>query len=511
MSEGVSNYEKNKRIAKNTLALYFRMLLLLVIGIYTSRVVLHALGETDLGVYTTVGGFVAMFAMLSNSMSAAISRYMTFEMGKDDKSRLPAIFSTAIIIQLLIALIIVILAEVIGPWYMDRYMTIPQERMCVAKIIFQFSVLTFAINLVSVPFNAAIIAHEKMTAFSMIGLFEGFCKLGTALLLTITTMDRLLFYGLAMCLVAVIVRLLYQIYCRMMFEECRAKFSYDHKLVKEMFGFAGWNFIGAGSVVLRDHGGTLIINMFYPPAVNAARALAVQVNGIVSQFASNFMTSINPQITKSYASGDRHYMMSLVNRGSRFSLFLMMFLSFPILFNTEYLLDLWQVTVPQHTVSFVRLVLMFTMIEGLSSPLITLMLATGDIKKYQIIVGGLQLLNIPISYIALKYGAPPEVVYVVAIVVSICCLLSRLILLRSMVGLDVPSFVKNVLLVSFMVALLAFPLPFILSISLPYGFWNMVVISLASVICTGVSIWFVGLRKDERQFFRSQIKEKLGV
>ncbi|MBR4755970.1 MAG: lipopolysaccharide biosynthesis protein, partial [Bacteroidales bacterium] len=265
MAETVPKISENsRRIAKNTLALYFRMLLLLIIGLYTSRVVLHALGETDLGVYTTVGGFVAMFAVISNSLSSAISRFLTYEMGKGDKGRLSGIFSTAVIIQLSIAFLIVVLSEVIGPWYIDRYMTIPPERLHSAKVIFQFSVLTFAINLISVPYNASIIAHEKMTAFALIGLFEGVCKLVIALLISVIPMDRLVFYGLAMCAVAVVVRIAYQVYCRVKFEECRVGFSFDRKLLKEMFGFAGWNFIGAGAAVLKDHGGTLIINMFYP-------------------------------------------------------------------------------------------------------------------------------------------------------------------------------------------------------------------------------------------------------
>ncbi|MBR4756027.1 MAG: lipopolysaccharide biosynthesis protein, partial [Bacteroidales bacterium] len=246
-----------------------------------------------------------------------------------------------------------------------------------------------------------------------------------------------------------------------------------------------------------------------PAAVNAARALAIQVNGAVSQFATNFMTSVNPQITKSYASGDRDYMMSLVYRGSRFSLYMLMLLSLPILFNTGYLLDLWQIDVPDHSVSFVRLVLILTMVEGISYPLITLMLATGNIKKYQMVVGGLQLLNIPVAFVALKNGGSPEMVYVVAIVIAICCLIARMILLRSMVDLNLLDFSKKVLFKVIGVAAISVPLPLVLSMFLADGFWNMIIICIVSVTCTGLAVWSFGLRQDERLFFRIKIQERL--
>ena len=503
--------ENSRRIARNTLALYFRMLVLLAIGLYTSRVVLHSLGETDLGVYTTVGGFVALFAVISNSLSAAISRFLTFELGKGDQDRLRRIFSTAVVIQALIAAGIIFLAELAGPWYISRYMTIPPDRVHAAKVVFQFSVLTFAVNLVSVPYNASIIAHEKMTAFAYMGIFEGLCKLAIALLISVAPMDSLVFYALAMCLVAVAVRVVYQVYCRRNFRECRGKMAFDRSLLREMSGFAGWNFIGAASGVLRDHGGTLVINLFFPAAVNAARALAIQVNGAVSQFATSFMTSMNPQITKSYASGDRKYMMSLAFRGSRFSLYLLMMLSFPILFNTPYLMDLWQVDVPDHSVRFVQLVLVLTMVEAVSAPLVTMMLATGDIKKYQIIVGGLQLLNVPLAWIALKLGGAPELVYVVAIALSVACLAARMILLRGMVGLDTRAFCVQVLGNIALVAAVSIPLPLVLSKVLGESFLNMLLICTVSVLCTGAAVWTLGLGRQERDFIKAKAFEKLGI
>lgn len=497
--------ENSRRIARNTLALYFRMLFLLFVGLFTSRLVLNLLGETDFGVYTTVGGFVSMFVVISGALSAAVSRYLTFELGKEDRSRLPKVFSTAVTIQLVITALTVVLAEASGPWYIDHYMTIPAERVHAAKIVFQFSVITFAINLISVPYNASIIAHERMAAFSYIGIFEGAGKLAIALLIAKAGMDRLVFYASAMCVLAVLVRVIYQLYCRVNFSECRYSFGYDKDLMKEMSGFAGWNFIGTSAAVLRDHGGTLIINMFYPSAVNAARGLAVQLSGAVQLFAKNFMTSMNPQITKSYASGEHDYMMSLVFRGSRFSLYLLLFLSVPAILCTRCLLGLWLVDVPGHTVQFVRLALVLTMLEAISYPLITLMLATGDIKMYQIVVGGLQLMNLPLAYVFLKLGGTPETVYSAAILMSVACLAARIMLLKKMTGLNVRSFVRNVILNILAVAAAALPVPFLASRLVPDGFWSLAIVCFVSATCTGAAVWTVGLRPDERAFFSARI------
>jgi O-antigen/teichoic acid export membrane protein len=501
---------KSRRIARNTIFLYFRQFLLLLIGLYTSRVVLYALGETNYGIYTEVGGFVALFSVLSGSLSAAISRFLTFELGKNEPERLSRIFSSAILIQLSIALIVIGMAEIVGPHYIARYLNIPADRLRAAHWIFQFSLLAFAINLISVPYNASIIAHERMDAFAYIGIFEGVCKLAIALLIVVSPIDRLVFYSASMCVVAILVRVMYGIYCRRHFAECRVKRVYDKEIIREMFSFAGWNFIGASSGVLRDHGGTLILGYFFDPAVNAARGLANQVNSTVNQFVTNFMTAMNPQITKSYATGDRDYMMGLIYRGSRYSLFLLYLIAFPILFNTQYLLELWQVHVPDHTAQFVRLALVFLMIEAVSYPLITVMLATGKIRDYQIVVGGLQCLNLPLAFLALRLGKGPEFVYFVAIGMAVVCFFARITMLRGMIGLRIKPFMGNVVLKILSVAAISVPLPLLLSCTLKSGFWNMILICLVTEAITLTAIWFIGLRKDERRFFLDELRKKFG-
>lgn len=499
--------ENNKRIAKNTLLLYFRMLFLMAVSLYTSRVVLNALGVEDFGIYNVVGGVVAMFSVLSGSLSAAISRFITYELGKGNQENLNKIFSSAVTIQLGLAGIIILLAETIGIWFLNVQMNIPEVRMEAANWVFQFSILTFAINLISVPYNASIIAHEKMSAFAYISILEAVGKLFIAYLITIAPMDRLIFYAILMCVVALIVRFTYGNYCKRHFCECTYHFIWDKQLLKSMFSFAGWNFIGASSAVLRDQGGNVVINLFCGPAVNAARGIAFQVNNAVNQFVVNFMTALNPQITKSYAAGDRGYMMTLIFQGARLSFYMLLLLSLPILVNTHYMLALWLKIVPEHAVLFVQLILIFALSESISQPLITAMLATGKIRNYQIIVGGLQMMNLPISYILLRLGYFPEIVIVIAICISQCCLAARLILLRGMIGLSITKYLKNVYLNIIVVSIIAVILPLISAYYIKESFINFILISLIAVICTLSSIYFIGCNNQEREF----IHQKLGT
>ncbi len=499
-----------RRVARNTLLLYLRMFLLMLIGLYTSRVVLHALGETDFGVYTEVGGFVAMFSLLSGPLSSAISRFLTFELGRGESGRPAAVFSSSVLVQVCLVAVVVVAAECIGPWYITHHLNIPPERLNAARWIFQFSLLTFAVSLLSVPYNASIIAHEKMEAFAGIGIFEGVAKLSVALLLAVSPVDTLVWYGALMAVVAVVVRFCYGLYCRRHFEECRGWRSFDRGTVRQMFSFAGWNFLGSGSAVLRDYGGTLLLGFFFPPALAAARGLATQVSGAVNQFVSSFTTALGPQITKSYASGDHGYMMGLVLRGSRFSFFLLLAVCVPILLNTPWLMDVWQVQVPAHTVPFVRLVLIFMMVEVLSYPLITAMLATGKIRDYQLLVGGLQLLNLPVAWLLLRRMLIPETVYAVSIAIAVCCLFARLWMLRKMIGLPVRRFFTEVLGRIALVLAVSVPVPLLISLRMADGWQKLLVTTAVFLVLAAVGIWILGLRPDERSFFLSEWKKRFG-
>lgn len=485
---------------------------MMAVSLYTSRVVLNALGVEDFGIYNVIGGVVAMFSILSGSLSAAITRFITYELGTENQENLKKIFSTAVTIQISLAILIILLAEVTGVWFLNVKMNIPDERIVAANWVFQFSILTFAINLISVPYNASIIAHERMSAFAYISILEAIGKLAIAFLIIISPMDKLIFYAILMCIVALVIRFAYGVYCKRHFEECTYHFIFDKDLLKQMFGFAGWNFIGAASAVLRDQGGNVVINLFCGPAVNAARGIAFQVNAAISGFVTNFMTALSPQITKSYASGEHHYMMTLIYQGARFSFYMLLLLSLPVLLNTHYLLELWLKIVPDHTVLFVQLVLAFAMSESISNPLVTAMLATGRIRNYQLVVGGLQMMNLPISYVLLRMDVFPEVIIVVAIGISQCCLVARLLMLRGMIGLSVKKYLKKVYINILTVTIAAAIIPFLLTCKLEESFQTFILSSLVAVICTGIAIYYIGCNKSERQFVLNKlyaIKNKL--
>lgn len=499
----------NKRIAKNTLLLYVRMLFIMAVSLYTSRVVLNALGVEDFGIYNVVGGVVAMFSMLSGSLSAAITRFITYELGTGNRENLKKIFSSSVTIQIALALLIVLLSEVIGVWFLNIKMNIPEERMTAANWVFQFSILTFVVNLISIPYNASIIAHERMSAFAYISILEAIGKLAIAFLIVISPMDKLIIYAVMMCGVALVVRFAYGAYCKKHFEECTYHFIFDKDLLKRMFGFAGWNFIGTSSAVLRDQGGNIIINLFFGPVVNAARGIAFQVNGAVLGFVNNFMTALNPQITKSYATGDRNYMMTLISQGARLSFYMLLILSLPVFINVHYLLILWLKTVPVHTDFFVQLILLFALSESLSNPLVTAMFATGNIRNYQLVVGGLQLLNLPLSYLLLKFGSYPEAVFMVAIVISQLCLAARLVMLRKMIGLSICAYLKHVYLNVFKVMLLSAILPILASIYISQiePLLRFVLLSVIAIVSTCLIIYYVGFNKAERVFLSRKLKK----
>lgn len=502
-----TSQQNNKRIAKNTLLLYFRMLLLMVVSLYTSRVTLAALGVEDYGIYNVVGGVVAMFSVLSGSLSAAISRFITFELGRGDRERLKTVFSTSVNIQIGLALIIMVLAEIGGVWFLNCKMNIAPERLTAANWVLQCSILTFMVNLISVPYNAAIIAHERMSAFAYISILEAVLKLLVVYLLYVTLQDRLIVYAILLCSVAIVLRLIYGFYCKRHFEECTSHFVYDKSVLKSMGSFAGWNFIGSSSALFRDQGVNIVINLFCGAAVNAARGISFQVNGAVYAFVNNFMTAINPQITKSYASGDYDYMMRLIYKGARFSYYMLLLLSLPIILEANVILTIWLKDVPEHTTLFVQLILLFGMEESISNPLVTAMLATGNIKKYQIIVGGLQMMNFPVSYVLLKFGLFPEVTIVAAIVIGQCCLAARLYLLRGMVRLSSIAFMKQVYVNIIAVSLGAMSVPLLLHCVVGEGWLRFVSVIFVSLLSTLASIYFVGFNKKERIFVMQKTKQ----
>lgn len=500
----------NKRIAKNTLLLYVRMLFTMFVGLFTSRVILKSLGVEDYGIYNVVGGIVAMFAIMSNSLSAAISRFLTYELGRGNAENLKKIFASAVTIQILLALVILVVAETIGLWFLNTQMVIPADRMNAANWVYQFSFLTFATNIISIPYNASIISHEKMSAFACISIIEVLGKLAVAYGVFVSPIDKLVFYGAAMMAIALLLRLIYAWYCKKHFEECTFHFIFDKNLLKKMFAFAGWNFIGASSSVLRTHGANILINLFFGPGVNAARGIATQVYMAIHGFVANFQTAIKPQVTKNYASENYNRMMTLIFQGSKFSFYIMLVFSLPVMVTTPYLMHLWLGIVPEYCVIFVRMALIYALCETMSGLLVTAMLATGNIRNYQLVVGGIQLTNIPISYICLKNGTPPETIYIVAISLSICSEMARLFMLRKMIHLKVFDFLKQVYFKVILVASTAAVIPVLIHHNIDYDLKKFALVCFISLLCTCVSIYCVGLNSDERSLLKLQMQKIVG-
>ena len=502
--------EHTSRIAKNTLMLYFRMFFMMLLGLFTSRIVLEALGENDFGIYNVVGGVVAMFTIISGSLTTAVTRFITFEMGRGDNAQPNQVYSAAVCVLAVLSVLVILLVEPIGLWFIDNKMTIDPLRIPAARLVLHFSLFAFVVNLMSVPQMASITAHEKMSAYAYIGVLDGILRFCVALLIRRDVSDRLVLYAMLMSLVVLIVRIAYGIYCRLHFPECRLCPVRQKGLFKEMFSFAGWNFIGSASGVARDQGGNILVNLFSGPAVNAARGVAVQLNSVILSFVTNFMTAVNPQITKSYASGEREYMHSLLRKSSRLSFYLLFVLSLPMLLNADFILALWLKDVPQYTAIFVQLFIIYNLCESISYPLVTAMLATGKIRNYQIVVGGLQLLNLPVSYILLRIGYPPEVTVVVAIAVSQICLAARLFMLKDMIGLSAKAYLSRVYFNVIKVAAVASAVAILVVSWLPEGTLYSCISIAVSTLIAGLSCLFVGCTPSERQELMSMVKNRIG-
>lgn len=499
----------NKRIAKNTLVLYVRMLAMMVISIYTSRVILKSLGIEDYGIYNVVGGFVSMFTMISGSLNNAINRFLMFDIGKGDIEQLTKTFSSAVTIQMLLALIFFIIAETIGLWFLNYKMVIPESRILATNFVYQFSIISFMLSLITIPYNAIIIAREKMSIFAYMSILDVVGKLLIAWSTQYTPTDKLIFFSAIIMIFSLIMRLIYGIYCKRNFEECNFKFNFDKKRLKEMFSFAGWNVIGSVSAILRDQGGNILINLFYGPTVNAARAIASQVNNAITGFVHNFQTALTPQIIKNYASSNHEYMFALALKGARFSFYILFFLSLPFILNTDYILQLWLEEVPAHSALFVQLVLILAMFDCVANPFVTIALATGRIRNYQLIVGGLQMLNLPIAYICLRVGNFPEIVTIVAIFMALICMVARLIILKNMVALNIPRVCREVFLNTIIVGLLSSIVPYFVSNFNENNFTGFTINSIICFVSSSIVILYIGCKKEERIYVYKSITNKL--
>ena len=491
--------QNNKRIAKNTLFLYFRTLLVMAISLYTSRVILSALGVEDYGVYNVVGGAIAMFGVVSSALSAAISRFVTFELGKNDLDRLRKVFSTSVNIQIIISIAIVVAAESVGLWFLYNKLNIPEARMNAAFWVLQLSLLSFCVNLLSVPYNACIIAHEHMKAFAYVSVIEAFGKLGVCYLLLISPWDRLIVYAVLLFVLSLIIRLVYGVYCHRHFSECSYSLVIEKSLLKQIGAFAGWNFFTNTAYIFNTQGINLLINIFFGVTFNAARGIATQVDNAVMQFVNNFVMAINPQITKNYAANNIEEMNKLICRGARFSYLLMLLFALPVFFETETILKLWLKIVPEDTALFVRLGLIGAMFMSLGNTGYTACMATGNIKKYTLWITSIGCLVFPVSYIAYKMGAPVYASYVIFIVNYLILDFVRLWIMKGLLNFPVVMFVKDVFCRIVPTTVFAVVLPVVVLVNMEQNLLRLVVCCVACCASTAVFTVLIGITKQERQ------------
>ena len=502
MSQILNN---NARIAKNTIFLYFRMILLMAVSLYTSRVVLSTLGIDDYGIYNVVGGFIGMFAFLNGAMAGCTQRFITIAIGKGDEQNLKKVFSTCVITHGMIALIVFILAETIGLWFVLEKLVIPETRMTAAMVVYQCSIVSTMVMIMSFPYNADIIAHEKMSAFAYISIFEAFANLGVVYLLYIGLFDKLAFYAVLLLIVKVSVIVVYRIYCKRHFVESVFRWLFDKRLLKEMLSFTGWNLWGGIAGTLMGQGINVLLNIFFGPTVNAARGIAVQVQSAVQMFATNFQTALNPQMMKSYATGELQIMHMLLFRSAKFTFMLLLCLMLPLILEIDMVLGLWLKEVPKYTNIFVCLMLCISMVDAVSNPFMTASAATGKVKVYQSVVGGILLMIVPLAYIPLKLGAEPYSVFVVHLTIAIIAFITRIFIIRKLIDLSIKEYLMNAILPCLKVALPSIFISLAIKMSLPNELVYSIIVAVITLIMVPITSCLFGLTENERQFVLSKI------
>ena len=491
----------NKRIAKNTLVLYVRMLFTMGISLFTSRVILQTLGVEDYGISSVVGGVISMFTFINAAMVSSTQRYLNFELVRGDANQLRSVFSTSLQIHALIALAIIVLSETVGLWFLNEKLVIPEARMTAAMWVYQCSILSCAVSIMSTPYNAVIVAHEKMSAFAYISILDVSLKLLVVYLLVVLPFDKLIILAILNLLVQLFIRYIYTLYCHRHFPESYFQFWFNKTLFKEMFGFAGWSFWGNLAAILYTQGLNMMLNIFFGPIVNAARGIAVQVQSAVQQFVGGFQTALNPQITKNYASNNLPQMHSLMFRSARFSFLLLFFLSLPVLMETNFILTLWLKTVPDDAVVFTQIMICISLIYTTANPCIIANQATGKVKIYQMVVGGILLLILPISYVVLKLGAPAYSVFIVHFCIESLAQFSRMYMLRKLIHLPLWQYMKNIYIPIVSTVVIAIILPLVVRIQVAEGWLRFLAVGFTCVLSVGASSYFIGFTKQERVFF----------
>ncbi len=504
------NSSSNKRIAKNSIFLSIRMVIVLLVSLYTTRVVLQVLGVVDYGVYNVVCGFVSMFAFLNISMSNGIQRFFNFEYGKNGEERANKVYCTSIYIQALLAIIVVFIVEIFGVWYLHNKMVIPEERMIAAEWIFQFSILTFVAGIMQAPFTAAVVAHEKLDFFAVVSVVDTILKLGIAFLIQKITIDKLIAYGAFIAAISFLNILAYYIYCKIYFREIRFKKGLDKKLFKSMLGFSGWNLFGSFSNMMRDQGVNLILNFFYGPVVNAARGVAMQVNGGVTGLVTSILTPVRPQVVQSYAKGEMTRVMNLTYTISKFSLFFLLILSIPICVEIDFILRIWLGDViPDHTQAFIIIILLTSAILIPMSSQAALVHASGNMRNYQVIGSIVKVLSVPIAFFMMKYGYEPEWALIMVLLFDAIGLVVGMFIICTIMPFDIIKYTMKVFVPVIPVFIISFLLSWFVHNSISNEIARFLCVCVVSSLSCFVSIAFLGISKEEKNLLKKIIHKKI--
>lgn len=504
MSDNISN---NKRIAKNTLFMYFRMFITMAVGLYASRVILSNLGFSDYGLFNVIGGIVAMFTIVSGTLYNAAMRFISFYQGQDNLRKQQEVYSMTMYIHIILAILVIVFGETIGLWYLHNKLVIPEGREYASEWLYQLSIFTAALSLINVPFNATIIAHEKMSMFAYISIFDVLMKLLFVIALAWVPMDKLIFLATCYFVLAIVDRIIYGIYCSRKFKETHLICFWDRALFKEIFSFSGWGLFGSASYICNTQGINLLINSFFGTGINAARGIAVQVENIVRQFMSNVQTAINPQITKSYAANDLQRMFSLVFASSRYCYYLMLLMILPLGIVAPYILSIWLGDYPEHTVIFLRMILANTILDSMINPLWTANNATGKVKVYYLSVDLVTILFFPIMYICLKIYHVPVLVFIVLLLSSLIGIATRLVIIKRNLGMSISNYSIEVIKPIFYVTILSSVFPLLCMMMFDTNcFIGALVEIIVTVASVSLAIYFCGIREDERLVLQKRIK-----
>lgn len=498
------NTKNNKRIAKNTILLYIRMILIMAVSLYTSRIILNALGIQDYGIYNIIGGIVILFTFINNALVTSTQRFLNFEIGKDSKEEANKVFNSSLVIHIVIAVIFIGLAETIGLAFFKNFIQIPKERINAASVVYQLSVLTTVINFLRTPYNAAIIAYEKMKIYAYISIVEVLLKLLAVYLLYLFS-DRLITYSVIITIIALIIWLIYFIYCRLRFDICKFRINFNKTHIKSIACFSGWNLFGSAANISADQGSNIILNSFFGVTVNAAVGISSQVNTAVYQFVSNFQTAFNPQIIKSYAANDKEYFISIILNTSRYSFFLLAMLALPIIVCCNSIMQIWLTDVPPYSTDFCRLMLVFSLIDALQGPLWISAQATGKIKKYQILISSIILLNIPLSYFMVYLTHNPLITITVRVFINVVAAIARVIFLNKLYGFPIVKYLKEVIVPCLVVFILALPIPYYLYSSINNPIYSTIIGVSTSFLVLFILILCLGITKQEKKLIMNRL------